>query len=81
MEEGFVRYVCPSLPHFIAMFCPSATVSTADIPADASVVIIDSLSALVNYALPRTVDKKGTPLMANGKKGKNVLFRQSSGPC
>ncbi|EFX05311.1 hypothetical protein CMQ_3380 [Grosmannia clavigera kw1407] len=69
VEEGFVHYTCPSLPHFIAMFCPSTSVSTVEIPADASVVVIDSLSALVNHALPRTVEKKGAPLMANGKRG------------
>lgn len=79
LEDGFVHYACASLPHFLAMFCsPAATVTASpdtpaetlpDMPADTAVIVLDSLSALVNHALPRTADRKGTPLMANGKRG------------
>ncbi|KAL1899069.1 hypothetical protein Sste5346_002991 [Sporothrix stenoceras] len=68
LEDGFGHYVCPSLPHFIAMLCPPPPAQPACIPADTTLLVVDSLSALVNAALPRTVEGKGPPLMANGKK-------------
>ncbi|ERT02600.1 hypothetical protein HMPREF1624_00901 [Sporothrix schenckii ATCC 58251] len=68
LEDGFVHYVCPSLPHFIAMLCPQPPAQPPCIPADTTLLVIDSLSALVNSALPRAVEGKGPPLMANGKK-------------
>ncbi|CAK7228603.1 hypothetical protein SCUCBS95973_006938 [Sporothrix curviconia] len=77
LEEGFVHYVCPSLPHFIAMLCPPPPAQPPCIPADTSLVVIDSLSALVNSALPRTVEGKGPPLMANGKKAPSPFDKRA----
>lgn len=76
LEEGFAHYICPSLPHFIAMMCPIPPAQPPCILADTSLVVIDSLSALVNSALPKTLEGKGPPLMANGKKGTYNLAKR-----
>jgi hypothetical protein len=70
LEDGFAHFACPSLPHFIAMLCPPPPAQPACIPPHTTLLVIDSLSALVNAALPRTVEGKGPPIMANGKKGR-----------
>ncbi|KAK0368589.1 rad55 protein [Colletotrichum limetticola] len=49
----FAHYSCPSLPHLIALLCrPTA----ATVPANSAVVVIDSLSALVNHVFPKAPD-------------------------
>ncbi|KAK1728948.1 P-loop containing nucleoside triphosphate hydrolase protein [Colletotrichum acutatum] len=51
--DHFAHYSCPSLPHLIALLCrPTA----ATVPANSVVVVIDSLSALVNHAFPKAPD-------------------------
>ncbi|KAH8172927.1 rad51 domain-containing protein [Sarocladium implicatum] len=48
----FVHYRCLTLPHLLALILRP---SSAAIPADISVVVLDSLTALVNAALPKPV--------------------------
>lgn len=65
----FTHYRCLTLPHLLALVLrPSSSV----IPADVSVVVLDSLTALVNSALPKPTDGK-----ANGKglRGKLLYVR------
>ncbi|KAJ9136434.1 DNA repair protein rhp55 [Pleurostoma richardsiae] len=69
--ERFLHYTCPTLPHFIAIAC-RPTAST--IPEGTSLVVIDSLSALVNHAFPRATDSK-TPAK-NGNKGPSPSARR-----
>ncbi|EFQ30936.1 uncharacterized protein GLRG_06080 [Colletotrichum graminicola M1.001] len=58
-SDNLAHYSCPSLPHLVALLCrPTA----ATLPAKTALVIIDSLSALVNYAFPKASDgRKGPP--------------------
>ncbi|PKS07289.1 hypothetical protein jhhlp_005891 [Lomentospora prolificans] len=51
--ELFVHYACASLAHFIALLCRPVTKS---LPSNTAVVIVDSLSALLNEAFPKTPD-------------------------
>ena len=60
--DKYIHYTCPSLPHFIALVCRP---SVSCIPGDTALLVIDSLSALVNHAFPRTQDLK------SGFKGPN----------
>ncbi|KAK1752131.1 P-loop containing nucleoside triphosphate hydrolase protein [Echria macrotheca] len=62
--EGFVHYTCPNLPHFIALLCRP---TTACIPQGTSLVVIDSLSALVNYTFPKPPDGRGNNNTKGGK--------------
>ncbi|KAK1635138.1 P-loop containing nucleoside triphosphate hydrolase protein [Colletotrichum phormii] len=56
--DHFAHYGCPSLPHLIALLCrPTA----ATVPANSAVVVIDSLSALVNHAFPKAPDGRKDP--------------------
>src|SRR3569833_412078 len=62
MANNVVQLQCPSLPHFIALLCrPSAS----SIPPGTSLIVVDSLSALLNHAFPRTPESRigniGTP--------------------
>ncbi|KEZ40477.1 hypothetical protein SAPIO_CDS8362 [Scedosporium apiospermum] len=53
----FVHYTCASLAHFIALLCRPVTKS---LPANTAVVVVDSLSALLNETFPKAPDgRKG----------------------
>ncbi|KAK2040342.1 P-loop containing nucleoside triphosphate hydrolase protein [Colletotrichum somersetense] len=55
-SDNLAHYSCPSLPHLVALLCrPTA----ATLPAKTALVIIDSLSALVNHAFPKASDGPG----------------------
>lgn len=66
--EFFNHYTCPSLPHFIALLCrPTACC----VPQGTALIVIDSLSALLNHSFPKSSDgrlpsdpkeSKGPPL-------------------
>ncbi|EPE02324.1 rad55 protein [Ophiostoma piceae UAMH 11346] len=77
VEDRFTRYTCPSLAHFIAMMCPPPPAQPACVPDDTSLLVIDSVSSLINYALPRTTDRKGAPLMANGRRGPTAYDKRT----
>lgn len=69
LNQRFIQYSCPSLAHFIALLCrPTA----ACIPAGTNLILVDSLSALINHTFPKTLDTRtGT----NGKGGnKGVIL-------
>ncbi|TIC95955.1 DNA repair protein rhp55 [Colletotrichum higginsianum] len=59
LGDDFAHYSCPSLPHLVALLCrPTA----ATVPANTALVVIDSLSAIVNHAFPKAPDgRKGPP--------------------
>ncbi|AEO60647.1 hypothetical protein MYCTH_2310088 [Thermothelomyces thermophilus ATCC 42464] len=62
--DGFIHYTCPTLPHLIALLCrPTASC----IPQGTSLVVVDSLSALVNHAFPKLPEARPTR-DANGRK-------------
>ena len=77
VEDRFTRYTCPSLAHFITMVCPAPPAPPACVPDETSLFVIDSVSSLVNYALPRTTDRKGAPLMANGRRGPTAYDKRT----
>ncbi|KAK0645698.1 hypothetical protein B0T16DRAFT_390264 [Cercophora newfieldiana] len=51
--EAFTHYTCPSLPHFIALLCRPTTSCVAP---NTDLIVIDSLSALLNHAFPKAPD-------------------------
>ncbi|KAK3353581.1 P-loop containing nucleoside triphosphate hydrolase protein [Lasiosphaeria hispida] len=70
--DAFTHYTCPSLPHFIALLCRPTAFS---IPEKTSLIVVDSLSALVNHAFPRVMDGKA-PVDAKGNKGPSLSARK-----
>lgn len=70
-NNKFVHYTCRTLPHFLALLCqPTGTT----LPDETAVVVIDSLSALINHAFPKVPEdrpgpKPGTPF----RKGNGAL--------
>jgi hypothetical protein len=65
--DGFTHYPCPSLPHLIALLCrPTAS----SIPPGTSLVVVDSLSALLNHAFPKLPETRPA---RNGKGSKGML--------
>ncbi|RMJ13091.1 hypothetical protein CDV36_007269 [Fusarium kuroshium] len=59
----FLHYSCLTLPHFVALISrPTAKA----IPANSSLVVISSLSALVNSALPKSHDGRALSKSAKG---------------
>ncbi|KAK3939772.1 P-loop containing nucleoside triphosphate hydrolase protein [Diplogelasinospora grovesii] len=73
LEEAFTHYTCPSLPHFIALLCqPTEFV----IAAETCLVIIDSLSALVNHAFPRMPEPRNVNGNKGGNKGSSLAERR-----
>ncbi|KAH8884726.1 P-loop containing nucleoside triphosphate hydrolase protein [Thozetella sp. PMI_491] len=71
-HNDFSHFSCPTLAHFLALLCNPPY---KGIPPTASLIVIDSLSALINHAFPRITDYKlaaGT----GGKKAPNQSFRR-----
>lgn len=60
----FVHYRCLTLPHLLALILRP---SSAAIPANVSVVVLDSLTALVNAALPKPIDGRAKEKAFKGK--------------
>lgn len=54
-ESRLFHYTCLTLPHFMALISRPTAKSIAN---NASLIIVDSLSALINSALPRGHDGK-----------------------
>lgn len=61
--DNLVHFSCPTLAHFIALLCRP---TLSSVPSDTALIVIDSLSALVNHAFPRIPPPKG---VAKGNKG------------
>ncbi|KAK4157331.1 P-loop containing nucleoside triphosphate hydrolase protein [Chaetomidium leptoderma] len=70
--DGLTHYTCPSLPHLIALLCrPTASC----IPQGTSLVVVDSLSALINHALPKLPETRRVT-DAKGSKGPSASARR-----
>lgn len=65
--DSFTHYSCFTLPHFLALLSrPSSTT----IPADTVLIVINSVSALVNAALPRSHIGKQTTKQPHSKRNR-----------
>ncbi|KAL9941375.1 hypothetical protein ACHAO5_009056, partial [Verticillium nonalfalfae] len=63
IAEKFTHYSCPTLAHLIALLCrPTATT----LPKDTAVVVVSSLSTLVNHAFPKTSENRPGPQLGKG---------------
>lgn len=62
--DRLVHFTCPTLAHFIALLCRP---TQSSIPSDTVLVVVDSLSALVNHAFPRIPASRGAS--TGNKKG------------
>ncbi|KAK2021973.1 P-loop containing nucleoside triphosphate hydrolase protein [Colletotrichum zoysiae] len=72
-SDNLAHYSCPSLPHLIALLCrPTA----ATLPAKTALVIIDSLSALVNHAFPKASDGRKGPPQGKGFLGPGLSAKR-----
>ncbi|KAK4240908.1 P-loop containing nucleoside triphosphate hydrolase protein [Achaetomium macrosporum] len=70
--DGFTHYTCPSLPHLIALLCrPTASC----VPRGTSLVVVDSLSALVNHAFPKHPETRAVTDV-KGSKGPYTSARR-----
>lgn len=67
----FVHYTCTSLAHFIALLCRPVAQS---IPSTTAVVVVDSLSALLNEAFPKAPD--GRNLKSSKGKRRGLVWRR-----
>ncbi|TPX11962.1 uncharacterized protein E0L32_007265 [Thyridium curvatum] len=56
-QTSFAHFTCATLHHFIALLCRPAP---ACVPPDTTLIVIDSLSALINHAFPRLQEAKGS---------------------
>ncbi|KLU86161.1 hypothetical protein, variant [Magnaporthiopsis poae ATCC 64411] len=75
LDEDFVHYTCPTLPHLIALLCRP---SVGCIPHNTSLVVVDSLSTLVNHAFPRIADSKPITLKNGTKVPSQAAKRQQT---
>lgn len=71
-DEQFVHYRCPTLAHFIALLCRPVASS---IPPGTAVVVVDSLSALLNEAFPKATDGRKESKSKKGLFSAPSLFR------
>lgn len=62
-SSRFFHYSCLTLPHFIALVSRPTPKSIA---ANCSLLVISSLSALINSALPKSHDAKAAPKLSKG---------------
>lgn len=63
-QTNFMHYSCMTLPHLLALISRPTAKSIA---ANVSLIVISSMSALVNAALPRSQDRQNGPKA--GSKG------------
>ncbi|KAL2024530.1 hypothetical protein VTK56DRAFT_7573 [Thermocarpiscus australiensis] len=70
--DGFTHYTCPSLAHLIALLCRP---TTSCIPQGTCLVVVDSLSALVNHAFPKLPETRALT-DAKGSKGPSTPARR-----
>lgn len=52
-DDSFIHYRCSTLAHFIALLCRPVA---STLPSNTAVVVIDSLSALLNESFPKATD-------------------------
>ncbi|ROT40578.1 hypothetical protein SODALDRAFT_99941 [Sodiomyces alkalinus F11] len=69
-NNKFVHYACRTLSHFLAALCqPTGTT----LPDETAVVIVDSLSALINHAFPKVPEDR-----SGAKPGTSFRKRRGS---
>ncbi|KAF6840935.1 rad55 protein [Colletotrichum plurivorum] len=61
--DNFTHFACRSLPHVVALLGRPATITRT---ADTVLVVIDSLSALINHAFPKVPDGRKTVVPGKG---------------
>lgn len=61
--DNLIHFSCPTLAHFIALLCRP---TLSSVPSGTALIVIDSLSALINHAFPRIPAPKGA---TKGNKG------------
>ncbi|OTA69532.1 P-loop containing nucleoside triphosphate hydrolase protein [Hypoxylon sp. EC38] len=54
-KKNFLHFRTPTLAHLIALLCKPTTNA---IPSDTSLIVVDTLSSLVNYAFPRSFETR-----------------------
>ncbi|KAI1143152.1 P-loop containing nucleoside triphosphate hydrolase protein [Hypoxylon sp. FL0543] len=54
-KKNFLHFQTPTLAHFIGLLCKPAANA---IPGDTSLIVVDSLSSLVNYTFPRNFETR-----------------------
>lgn len=64
--KGLVHYTCPSLAHFVALLCRP---TVACIAPGTSLIVVDSLSALINHAFPKTLEPRAGATAKGASKG------------
>lgn len=62
-EGRLLHFATPTLAHFIALLCRP---TQSSLPTDTALIVVDSLSALINHAFPRTPAPKSAS-RANAK--------------
>lgn len=67
--QRLVHFTCPTLAHFIALLCRP---TQSSFPSDTALIVVDSLSALINHAFPRIPAPKGAAKGSN--KGSSGLL-------
>ncbi|KAI1876960.1 uncharacterized protein JN550_001032 [Neoarthrinium moseri] len=73
-ETRFLHFTCPSLAHIIALLCrPTASA----IPQDVTLIVIDSLSALVNQAFPKVQESRKAPKAGLSASARRLQVLQS----
>ncbi|KAK3687331.1 P-loop containing nucleoside triphosphate hydrolase protein [Podospora appendiculata] len=70
--KAFTHYTCPSLAHFIALLCRP---TPSCIPQTTSLVVVDSLSALINHSFPKGQEPRSAT-NANNNKGPPLSARR-----
>ncbi|KAK4109587.1 P-loop containing nucleoside triphosphate hydrolase protein [Canariomyces notabilis] len=70
--KAFTHYTCPSLPYLIALLCRPTALCT---PPGTALLVVDSLSALVNYAFPKLPETR-VVMDAKGNKGPSSSARR-----
>lgn len=66
-SSRFSHYSCLTLPHFVALVSRPTPKSIAE---NCSLLVVSSLSALINSAVPRSHDNKAAP---NSSKGRCII--------
>lgn len=71
--DKLVHFTCPTLAHFIALLCRP---TQSSIPSDTALIVVDSLSALVNHAFPRIPASRGANNGTNKGSPESFAFRE-----
>jgi len=75
--DDFTHYTCPSLPHLIALLCrPTASC----IPQGTALIVVDTLSALINHAFPKVPESRRSGDVKGNKSMSSSVFLSSLSP-